>query len=65
MADGSQIMRFKLDSNETFLIINECCVGVSTGTVLQIVKFYIVVKRILKLTFRTINLHRSECMSYK
>ena len=27
----------------------ECCVSVSTETVLQIVKFYTVVKRILKL----------------
>ena len=32
----------------------ECCVGVSTETVLQIDKFYIVVRRILKLTFWTV-----------
>ena len=30
----------------------ECCVGVFTETVLQMDKFYTVVKRILKLTFR-------------
>ena len=29
----------------------ECCIGVSTETVLQIVKFYPVVKRVFKLTF--------------
>ena len=32
----------------------ECCVGVSTETVLQIIKFYTVVKSILKLTFWTV-----------
>ena len=39
----------------------ECCVGVSTETVLQVVKFYTVVKRNikLKLTFRTVVLRRS------
>ena len=39
----------------------ECCVGVSTETVLQIVKFYTVVKIILKLTFWTVVLRRIEC----
>ena len=32
----------------------ECCIGASTETVLQIVKCYTVVKRILKLTFQTV-----------
>ena len=32
----------------------ECCVGVYTEIVLQIDKFYTVVKRISKLTFRTV-----------
>ena len=36
----------------------ECCVGVSAETVLQIVKFYTVVRRILKLMFRTVVLRR-------
>ena len=44
----------------------ECCVGVSTETVLQIVKFYTVVKKnFKKLTFWTVVLRRGECMSYK
>ena len=58
----------------------ECCVGVSTEivlqiintlililmlAVLQIVKFYTVVERVLKLTFRTVVLRRSECMRDK
>ena len=35
-------------------------------TILQVVKFYTVVKKILKkLTFRTVVLRRSECMSHK
>ena len=41
----------------------ECCIGVSTETVLQIyIKFYIVVKIIFKLTFRTstVILHSDE-----
>ena len=38
----------------------ECCVGVSTETVLQIDTFYTVVRRIFKLTFRTVVLRRSE-----
>ena len=32
----------------------ECCVGVSTETVLQMDKFYAVVRRIFELTFRTV-----------
>ena len=32
----------------------ECCIGVSTETFLQMAKFYTVVKRIFKLTFRTV-----------
>ena len=38
----------------------ECCVGVSTETVLQKDKFYTAVKRIFKLAFRTVVLRRSE-----
>ena len=38
----------------------ECCVRVATETVLQIDKSYTIVKRILKLTFRTEVLRRSE-----
>ena len=38
----------------------ECCVGVSTETVLQIDKFYIVVIRIFKLTFWTVVLRWIE-----
>ena len=39
----------------------ECCVGVSTETVLQVVKFYTVVKKnFKKLTFRTVVLRQSE-----
>ena len=39
----------------------ECCIGVSTETVLQVVKFYTVVKKNYKrLTFRTVVLRRSE-----
>ena len=38
----------------------ECYVGVSRETVLQIVKFYTIVKRILKLTFRTVVNHSDE-----
>ena len=34
--------------------INGCCVGVSTETVLQMDKFYTVVRRIFELTFRTV-----------
>ena len=37
----------------------KCCIGVSSETVLQVVKFYSVVKKNLKkLTFRTVFLHR-------
>ena len=36
----------------------EYCIGVSTETVLQIVKLYTVVKRISKLMFWTVVLHR-------
>ena len=46
----------------------ECCVGVSIETVLQVVKFYtvdVLKKNFKKLTFRTLVLRRSECMSYK
>ena len=39
----------------------ECCVVVSADTVLQIDKFYTVVRRIFELTFRTVVLRRSEC----
>ena len=42
----------------------ECCVRVSKETVLQIDKFYTVVKIIFKLTFRTV-VRRSECMRDK
>ena len=38
----------------------EWCVGVSTETVLQIDKFYTVVKIILKLTFWTVVLRHSD-----
>ena len=41
--------------------INGRCVGVSIETVLQIDKFYTVVRRIFELTFRTVFLRLSEC----
>ena len=45
---------------KTLNAINECCVGVSTETVLQIDNFYTVEKRIFKLTFRTVVLIRQS-----
>ena len=38
----------------------ECCVGVSTETIFQMFKFYIVVKRIFNLTFWTVVLRLGE-----
>ena len=44
----------------------ECCVGVSTETVLQAVKFYTVVKKnFKKLTFRTVVIHSDEGLQSK
>ena len=43
----------------------ECCIDVSTETVLQIDKFYTVVRRIFEVTFRTVVLRRSEWMREK
>ena len=42
----------------------ECCIGVSTETVLQMDKFYTVVKRIFKLTFQTVVLRQRESKDY-
>ena len=41
----------------------ECCIGVSTETVLQVVQFYTVVKKNFKnLTFQTVVLHWNDSL---